>query len=304
MASRKYEVTEGQVFGRLTVIKEDGKNSRGSRLVRCVCSCEDRTEVLVEIHTLFKGNTKSCGCLARETASALFQKLPRTIRDIKPGDRFERLVVVKSSTPTSGNRPRWECLCDCGNTKVVDAYHLLHNNARSCGCLQKEKAAEHCYVHGGTGSVEHNTWFSIKARCYNEETSSYMNYGARGITVCDRWLDEEFGFTNFLADMGPRPSGEHSIERIDNEKGYSPDNCIWATRTMQARNKRNNRFITANGESYCIGEWAERTGLTTSAIRSRLKMGWSEEDAVTKPLRGSAPASLVNGVTNFQTDSE
>jgi hypothetical protein len=119
-------------------------------------------------------------------------------------------------------------------------------------------------------------------RCYKPTDHHYPDYGGRGITVCAKWLGS---FEAFLADMGEAPTPKHSIDRIDNNVGYSPENCRWASPSEQARNKRNTRMMECNGVTKPLAEWAEITGLTQKQIWSRLRHGWSDSDAITRPLR-------------------
>lgn len=125
--------------------------------------------------------------------------------------------------------------------------------------------------------IEFRAWWDMKHRCFNSDNPRWMDYGGRGITVCDRWKDS---FRNFFQDMGKRPSSKHSLDRIDNDGNYTPENCRWATKTQQLRNTRRNIKYTYNGETLCISEWAERTGLLATTIFTRLKRGWPIEDAL------------------------
>lgn len=145
-------------------------------------------------------------------------------------------------------------------------------------------------LHGDSGGKRQNgkkpapeyyVWENMMRRCTSPTCPSYHRYGARGIRVCRRWQQ----YTNFLADMGRRPSKEFSIERINNDGHYSPTNCRWATVREQASNTRRNRFITAKGETLTHSEWARRLGAEVSTVRSRIRLGWSEFDAVTKPIQ-------------------
>lgn len=124
---------------------------------------------------------------------------------------------------------------------------------------------------------EYSAWAQMLQRCENKGNPSYCNYGGRGISVCDRWRS----FSQFLADVGARPSAKHSIDRINNDGNYEPGNVRWATRSEQNRNHRRLRMLTLNGETHCVVEWAERTGLPERTIRSRLQLGWSALDALT-----------------------
>lgn len=131
---------------------------------------------------------------------------------------------------------------------------------------------------------ERDIWGQMIQRCSPSKALKYPGYAGRGITVCDRWSGED-GFSNFLSDMGPRPGKEYSIERMNNDLGYSPENCKWATKREQARNTRRNHYLTLNGRSQCLTAWAIELGVNMNALRSRLRMGWSVEDVLTIPVK-------------------
>lgn len=151
------------------------------------------------------------------------------------------------------------------------------------------------YAHGSVGTTqtpigvaksnpaEYTTWQGIKNRCYNIHEKSYPNYGGRGIKICDRWLGP-YGFVHFLEDMGPRPEGM-SIDRIDNDGGYCPENCRWADRKTQSNNRRNVIQITIDGETHSLAEWCRIKGVSEWAIRSRLRSGWGKEELFKRPIR-------------------
>lgn len=136
------------------------------------------------------------------------------------------------------------------------------------------------YKHGRNGTSEYNIWLSIKARCERETSSAFPDYGGRGILLCERWQE----FANFFSDMGEQPSSAHSIERKDNNGGYSPENCVWATKTEQGRNKRNNVLLTVDGETHPISTWAERYGLKYQTLHMRIRKGWPADAAVKTPI--------------------
>lgn len=195
------------------------------------------------------------------------------------GRRCGRLVV-RGLADVHGEA-RWTCDCDCGASCVARGYLLRDGTTRSCGCLRREVAAARQLKHGanrrGACTPEANTWSKMIARCENPRDSSFVYYGARGIRVCEEWRHD---FAAFLAHIGPRPSDKHSVDRIDNERGYEPGNVRWATLTEQARNRRSNSHLTAFGETLTIAEWAERTGLHRGTIGSRIGYGMSPEKAL------------------------
>lgn len=190
------------------------------------------------------------------------------------GERFGRLTVVREvdGLASAGeNKRQFLCHCDCGNEKVVRLDLMRSGRAQTCGCRQRMK-------HGDTGSYTYSSWANIKDRCRNPRSPDYLRYGGRGIAICERWLD----FSKFLADMGERPSGT-TIDRIDSEGDYEPENCRWATKKQQGRNRRNNRMLTHNGDTLCLSEWAKRLGVAVNVIRWRLASGWTVAESLTTP---------------------
>jgi len=149
---------------------------------------------------------------------------------------------------------------------------------------------KHGCSHRGRETPEYRTWKDIKKRCYDTHCIGYHDYGARGINVCERWREN---FPAFLADMGQKPTPEHSIDRIDNNGNYEPGNCRWATRKVQNRNKGNNRIIEFNGHAKSLAEWAEELGMNYMTLYNRLRLGWSVERAFT---------ALVGVLTQEQID--
>lgn len=139
--------------------------------------------------------------------------------------------------------------------------------------------------HGLSYAPEYRAWQQMRLRCLDPEHAAYASYGGRGITVCDRWREDPAAF---IADLGPKPSPKHELDRIDNDKGYEPGNCRWVTRKVNDRNRRSNRFVTFRGETLTIAEWCERLGLPGDTVRWRLSR-WTVEEALTTPVRPKAP---------------
>lgn len=143
--------------------------------------------------------------------------------------------------------------------------------------------SRHGHSANGRISPEYQSWYSMRSRCQNPNAANYANYGGRGITVCSRWDV----FEHFLADMGPRPSSKHTLDRRNNEGPYCPENCRWATPTEQGRNRRTNHRLTFRGETLTVQEWAERIGIRPKTLHERLRRGQTAERALTTPLRGN-----------------
>lgn len=194
------------------------------------------------------------------------------------GQKFGRYTVV--SVVPDKKSTRVIVACDCGQVRSVTGHNIVNGLAQSCGCLRRELSSERQARHRKSRTPIYKTWQSMKERCLNPTCHAYDQYGGRGIKICDRWLES---FDNFYEDMGDRPAGT-TLDRIDNNGGYSKENCRWATKKVQDRNRRTNRLLTVNGVVQTIAGWAEEVGISTAVIHQRLKRGWSPEDAVLKPL--------------------
>lgn len=195
------------------------------------------------------------------------------------GKKFGRLTVVG----VSERKHYVACVCVCRKKVAVQKYQLAYGKTKSCGCL---KTVGHRRTHGMSGSRVYKAWCQMIRRCRNPKDSSYPRYGGRGIRVCRRWLK----FENFLADMGPRPSdratgGRCTIERRDNDGGYSPSNCKWATYKEQSRNRRLTKFVNLFGRRRTLGEWCEIFKKPYGLVHGRVKAGMTYERALFKEKR-------------------
>lgn len=187
------------------------------------------------------------------------------------GQRIGRWTVL--ARRQRGRRTYWECRCDCGQNKSVDQGSLRSGRTRSCGCLSREALsarAKHGHLAGRRPSRTYLAWREAKNRCLNHRHKSYSNYGGRGIRMCPEWLGS---FEAFLIDMGECPAGM-TIDRRDTNGSYSKDNCRWATPLEQNRNKRSNHKLTINGETLCMSEWIQRSGLCRGTLERRVQLGW------------------------------
>jgi len=207
------------------------------------------------------------------------------------GARFGRLTVVAKYC-NSAKRSLWECSCDCGGSKVVRESSLKTGNTKSCGCFHKEIVT----THGDSRKTEslYATWKNMIKRCTNQSHKSWMNYGGRGITVCDEWLE----YAKYKKDMGEKPFLKAQIDRIDNNKGYYKENCRWVSPKENCRNTRTNNLVTLAGVTKTIPEWSESTGILEVTIRTRLRRGWPAEKALSDP-QYMAERKRIEVIPNF-----
>lgn len=190
-------------------------------------------------------------------------------------DFHEKIVTGYQSTRKA------VILCFCGRKFITRISGLKNGKCKSCGCLQKHKAKIRFLRHNLSNSPEYTAWEAMKERCFNSKRKQYKNYGGRGITVCKEWLD----FRNFYADMGPKSDKKSSLERIDNNKNYCKENCIWASRYTQNRNRTNNVYLTYNGEKKILTDIARETGVHAQTIKARISTGMTVEEAVNKSYK-------------------
>ena len=197
------------------------------------------------------------------------------------GNKYGRWMVKEFSHHDKYRNDYWVCECECGEFKTVQGGHLRNGSSKSCGCLQKELAAKKKFIHGLSYHPLKPIYYTVLSRCHNPNNKEYNNYGGRGIKVCKRWRNS---IKNFIEDMGERPDSQ-SIERIDNDGDYSPDNCKWATQSEQCRNNRNTRLITYKGKTQCLKDWSKELGIKYSTLSGRINQyGWSIENAFTHKI--------------------
>lgn len=201
---------------------------------------------------------------------------------VKVDDRFGSLIVARLNFDfVSDSRgygiKRHLCLCECGRRVAVRASHLKSGNTTSYGCQSSRatmfiRAKKHGHTAGGRFTQEYRAWAKMIARCYDLNDEAYADYGGRGITVDPDWRES---FEMFFAHIGPKPSPELSIDRINNNGNYEPGNVRWATMTQQQRNRRSNRLLTYRGEIRCVREWEDLLGFKKGVLGARLYLGWT-----------------------------
>lgn len=200
------------------------------------------------------------------------------------GSRFGHLRVT-SSEYRKGNKTFVPCVCDCGSIYDARKYEMLRGLIVSCGCHRRASIRARSTKHGsaprGALAPEYRIWAGMRKRCNDEQCKAYPSYGGRGIKVCSRWDD----FSAFLSDMGRLPSPDHSIDRIDNNKGYEPGNCRWATRLQQVNNRRVTLMVEFRGRKQSISDWARESGVQYWSLRNRIiNLGWPIEKAILEPF--------------------
>ncbi len=196
------------------------------------------------------------------------------------GQTFGRWTVLTRAGSTKNGRAAWLCRCVCGTEKIVAAGCLRDGKSKSCGCLNLEKIIERNTTHGMTGTRLYGIWTKMVQRTTNEKDERYEDYGGRGITMCEEWRKSFEAFKMWAVENGYAEN--LTIDRINNDRGYSPDNCRWVTKKVQMRNTRRTHFLTFRGETKCITDWAEETGISRAVIDARInRLGWSVERALT-----------------------
>lgn len=259
----------GKRFGYLTAVKIDKKVPRknGGNTMYWLCKCDCGKYVSVDYGNLTRKNrsTKSCGCKTKEMISS------SRISDIT-GMRFGKLVAIRidhiEERKNGRKHTMWLCKCDCGNETITSVSHLKSGVTSSCGCIRMSK-------NGLSRTRLSAIYNGMISRCYDEKDTAFKNYGGRGIYLCDEWRNSFMSFYNWSVNNGY--DDFLTIERINNDKGYSPENCKWATRIEQANNKRNNVMIDNGKETHTISQWSRITGINKATLDYRHRKGYSPD---------------------------
>ena len=208
-------------------------------------------------------------------------------REDLTGRRFGRLTVMEFYDHNKYGQPRWLCKCDCGNTKILTGSDLRSGSTSSCGCLWRERIIAAKTTHGMSRSEVYAEYKDMKSRCYNENAHNYSYYGGRGIKICDRWRDDIREFYNDVSMLPNFGEEGYTLDRIDNDGDYEPDNVRWATHKEQSNNRRpriGDRIYRYDGEMRSLREISNMTGISYSTLSNRLLKGWPPERAFHTPV--------------------
>jgi hypothetical protein len=195
------------------------------------------------------------------------------------GQTFGRFTVIERAKNVGRSDAHWLVRCSCGNVRVVRGASIRFGNSKSCGCLKIEITRLRSKTHGKSGTPEYKSWSGAIGRCHNPKNQAYKTYGALGIRVCLRWRGRR-GFSNFLSDMGPRPSPNHSLDRKKFRLGYTPTNCRWATRQEQSDNRKNVTLVTHEGVTLSVYAWSLRLGMFPYVAYQRIRRGLTPAQAL------------------------
>jgi hypothetical protein len=225
------------------------------------------------------------------------------------GKTFNRLTVLGVAGKDKRGATLFLCKCSCGQTTTALAYKLRSGEKKSCGCLSKEMAKKRLTKHGECGTRLHVLWKSVKSRCYNKNNLNYKNYGGRGIKMYEEWKSNFTSFRDFMLSIGydeTLPTGEQTIERIDVNGDYEPNNCKLISKREQNYNKRNNHYVTYKGETKTVSELAEEYGIDVDIILNRINhFGYTIEEAIERPIihkPRKVPTYTIDGVTKTKRE--
>lgn len=284
----KYDVNDyiGQRFGKLVVVGPyDDLKKDGSKQWEFLCDCG--TTVIDAPYRVLSGHKRSCGCMGhtrKGVKNSSNENCKRVFAEDYIGQSNNNLTVIGLERSPDGGRAKLKCLCSCGNVTYVYPYQFTSGCVKSCGCLKGGLKGPHSWdsnrkTHGLTKDKFYKKWNDMVRRCHDPKEPAFEKYGARGITVCEEWRYSPEKFIEWCHLTHP---GDPSltIDRIDGSKGYSPENCRWATMKEQSHNLRTNRNVTINGETKCVAEWCFYFGIYAQSVYKRVKSGMSFEDAI------------------------
>ncbi len=194
------------------------------------------------------------------------------------GRKFGRLLVVERTSGASPKHTYWKCRCDCGNVTVTASQKLKSGRSKSCGCYNRDTTTKH----GQSGGRLYKIWLNMKSRCFNPNTKMFNRYGGRGITMCCEWKNNFQAFYDWAVSNGY--ADNLTIDRIDVNGNYCPENCRWATMKEQGNNTTKNHIIEFNGETHTLSEWAELLGIHAHTLSNRIHRGWAIEKALSKKV--------------------
>nr|DAK65499.1 MAG TPA: PVL ORF-50-like family [Caudoviricetes sp.] len=281
----------GKRFGMLTVLYKTENHKWDLTHWMCQCDCGNEKEVTT--NDLTRGKVKSCGCLVhaprKKTAATKPPKIPK-VKKIKEekvkkqpidltGQKFGMLTVLRKSENKSPKGVLWVCRCDCGNIKEYPTSRLRNGTYKSCGCLTATRG-------GATNLKIYHVWDGMLKRCENPTSISYKNYGGRGIKVCDEWHDFDV-FKKWADESGYDENasrGKCTLERIDGDGNYCPENCTWIDMKQQCNHRRSCHYFEIDGITHTMKEWAKIYNIKYETVQGRLQRGWNEYDALTLPL--------------------
>ena len=273
----------GQKFGSLTVIEpvEHIERTRGYRCWYWKCRCDCGNTVVKIPYSVINGQWPSCGC----------KRIYKNEKYSNPdwiGKKFGKLSVLEivRDRDSSGNsRIMWKMRCDCGNEIIIAPSKVTTSGQKSCICSKSESARKNSTIHGESHTRLFSIWVNMRDRCNNPKNKRYHRYGGRGISVCEEWNSDYKPFADWSRSNGY--SDELTIDRIDVNGDYCPDNCRWVDMKTQQRNRSDNRLVGINGETKTLAEWCEQYGTSYSMVFNRIvNMGWEPERAIKTPSGG------------------
>lgn len=257
----------GKKIGKLTIMKRLPMKKSYVEY-ECLCDCGN---------TIIKAHSNLVSTVGEKCCSNC--KTPK-VEDIS-GKRFGRLTAIKYIGKSKGKQTLWECKCDCGNIAIVHQQNLKSGHTSSCGCYNSEVASKREKEHGQSGTRLYNIWHDMIYRCYNSNHRSYKDYGGKGIIVCNEWKDDFEAFRNWAIENGYKEN--LSIDRIDSDKNYCPENCRWATDIQQANNTSRNLVFTVDGHTDTLANLCRKYDIPYSLAHSRVYRNWDIKKALTTP---------------------